>query len=92
MIQRLLEIKEHVISACRELQIDGLLESQWKQLERLYDILEPYAKWTLELEAYKTTTLSLVALGIKELTMHTEKVSCCGNKFALCFFISLESI
>lgn len=73
-ISRLATLQENVSIVCQEQSFDGLLPSQWKQLSQLCDILEPFAQSTLELQAYKKSTLGLVLPYIEELRIHVKKV------------------
>jgi len=41
MIERLLDIKDAVIETLNEMNMDGLLASEWEKLKDLYNLLQP---------------------------------------------------
>lgn len=79
MIERLLELRNEVAAICSDKRnkIDDLRHSQWKQLEQMRELLEPFADHTLDLESYNSTSLSLVLPALCNLEKHLKKVTIC---------------
>ena len=72
LIQRLLSVKYDLSSVLVDLGWDSLQNSEWKTLEQIHFLLEPFAKLT---SGEEFTTLSTVIPVLVELDYHLEAVS-----------------
>lgn len=74
LIERLLEVKTSLISVLAELEWDSLATSEWKVLEGINTLLQPFAQFTQLISGENFTTLSSVYPAIVEIKMHLEEV------------------
>ena len=74
MISRLLEVRPHVTQVLQEMEWDNLPISEWKTLENLRDLLEPFARYTDITSAEEYTTLSMIIPVLMELQFHLDQV------------------
>ena len=74
MISRLLDVKHHLIAVLDELTWDSLTATQWKHLEAIHELLQPFAHQTNITGAENSTTIAMVIPVLKELNLHLEEV------------------
>lgn len=74
LIDRLLKVEDALNVVCKEYKIDSLQPSQWTTLSQIRTLLEPFAQHTNDMQASKSTTISLVIPAIKDLEAHLKKV------------------
>ena len=74
MLSRLLEVKEHIIVVLDELAWDGFTHLQWKQLEDMKELLQPFAHFRNVSSSQKGTSIAMVVPVLKELNLHLEMV------------------
>jgi hypothetical protein len=75
LIERLLQLKKEVGEVANETEMDNLSNTDWKLLDNVKCLLEPFADYTQLLTATKATTISCVIPAVLTLKMHLEKVS-----------------
>jgi hypothetical protein len=75
LLKRLLELRDSVTIVCEELDMDGLLNTEWAALKKIVNLLEPFASYTQLVSAEKTVTFSAIVPCIEELRLHLEKVT-----------------
>jgi hypothetical protein len=75
MLERLVEVKIHLNSVLDELEWDTLSSAQWKQIECILELLQPFAHYTNITSSEQTTSICMVLPLIKELSLHLEEVS-----------------
>lgn len=73
MIDRMLEVRTSLHSVLENLEWDNLAVSEWKQLELIRSLLEPFATFTTLVQGEETTTASCVIPTIMDLTLHLEE-------------------
>ena len=73
MLKRLNRLKEHVNTVLDELSWET---SQWKQLQAIEDLLEPFAHQTNVGTFEKTTSIAMIIPSLKELELHLKEVRC----------------
>lgn len=78
LIERLIAVKTELSQVLVELGWDGLQNSEWKVLEHIHYLLEPFAKYTSLTSGEEFTTLSTVIPVLMELDYHLEAVSLLG--------------
>ena len=76
MVDRLLLVKPALCKVLQELEWDDLAVSEWKTLEALRDLLQPFAKFTSLISGEDFTTISAVIPSIMDLNLHLEEVGC----------------
>ena len=74
LIERLLSVKDELSQVLVELGWDGLQNSEWKTLEQIHFLLEPFAKYTSLTSGEEFTTISTVIPVLMELDCHLEAV------------------
>ena len=74
MISRLISIKDHVNTILEELGWDGLTVSQWKQLQTIENLLQPFAHQTNVASSEYSTSICMVIPILKELDLHLKEV------------------
>ena len=60
MIHQLLHLKEHVDTVAEELSWETLSSAQWKQLESIHVLIQPFSHHTYITSADETTTIGMV--------------------------------
>lgn len=70
MISRLLLVQTEVGKVLEELGWDNLHNSEWRQLKRVQELLEPFAQYTSLIGGNEYTTISAVCPIVVELQMH----------------------
>ena len=75
LLKRLVELRDSVTIVCEELDMDGLLNTEWAALKKIVNLLEPFASYTQLVSAGKTVTFSAIVPFIEELRLHLEKVT-----------------
>ena len=75
LIQQLLSVRDEVSRALVDLGWDSLQNSEWKTLEQIHFLLEPFARYTQLTSGEEFTTLSTVIPVHMELDYHLEAVS-----------------
>ena len=75
MISRLLDVKHHLTAVLDELTWDSLTATQWKNLEAIQELLQPFAHHTNITGAENSTTIAMVIPVLKELNLHLEEMS-----------------
>ena len=78
MTSRLLEVRSYVTDVLQQMEWDNMPNSEWKTLESLRDLLEPFAQYTDLTSAKEFTTLSMVISVLMELQFHLDQVSTLG--------------
>ena len=74
-VERLLLVKAHLSSVLKELEWDNLATSEWKCLEIIKSLLQPFAQFTSLISGEEFTTLSSVIPAIMDINIHLEEVS-----------------
>ena len=74
MIARLSNVKNHLTTVLDELAWDNLTATQWKHLEFIQQLLQPFAHHTNITSAEKMTTIAMVIPVLKELNLHLEEM------------------
>ena len=74
MISRLFDVKHHFTAVLDELTWDSLTATQWKQLEAIQELLQPFAHHTNSTGAENSTTIAVIIPVLKELNLHLEEV------------------
>lgn len=67
-------MRPHVTQVLQEMEWDNLPISEWKTLENLCDLLEPFARYTDITSAEEYTTLSMIIPVLMELQFHLDQV------------------
>ena len=75
MISRLLDVKQHLTTVLDELTWDNLTATQWKHLEAIRELLQPFTHQTNITSAENSTTIAMVIPVLKELSLHLEEMS-----------------
>ena len=83
MVNRMIEVKDHLKNVLNEQRWDDLAASEWRMLQHIVNLLQPFAKFTSLLSADEFTTLSCVVPAIMDLNIHLEEV--CYFTLALYF-------
>jgi hypothetical protein len=81
MLTRLIELKAHVSSVVDELMWESLSQAQWKQVESVCSLLQPFVHHTNITSGEMSTTIAMVIPVLKELKLHLEEVryfGCCN--------------
>lgn len=60
MLSRMIEVKAHLSSVLDELLWDNLSASQWKQLENIMKLLQPFAHYTNVTSSEEMTSIGMV--------------------------------
>ena len=74
LVDRLLEVRQHLTTVLEELEWDNLQNTDWKQLDSIRDILSPFAIYTSLISGEDFTTVSCVVPILMELKMHLEEM------------------
>ena len=74
MIERMLEVKDHLKVVLDEQGWDGLVASEWRILKSIKELLYPFAKFTQLLSGDEFSTLSCVVPALMDLNMHLEEM------------------
>lgn len=74
MVNRMLQVKDHLKVVLEERGWDDLAASEWRMLQRIVNLLQPFAKFTTLLSGDEFTTLSCVVPAIMDLNIHLEEV------------------
>ena len=74
MVSRLVEVRPHLSYILEELVWDGLQASEWKLLESIRNLLEPFAEHTALCSGEEYTTISNVIPALMDLSFHLEEV------------------
>ena len=77
MINRMLEVRNFLSHVLEELEWDNLAVSEWKVLQSIRDLLQPFAMFTTLVQGEEFTTVSCVIPAIMDLTLYLEE--CRGN-------------
>lgn len=75
MLSWLVDVKEHLNVVLEDLQWDSLATIQWRNLETIIELLQPFAHHTNITSAEKSTTMAMVFPVLKELNLHLDEVS-----------------
>ena len=78
MLNQLLDVKVHLQAVLDELW-DGLSATQWKNLETIKELLQPFAHNTNIASTKQSTFIGMIYPLIKELSLHLKEVS--KNRF-----------
>ena len=73
MVSRLVEVRPHLSYILEELVWDGLHASEWKLLESICNLLEPFAEHTVLCSGEEYTTISNVIPALMDLSFHLEE-------------------
>ena len=79
MLDRLLDVKVHLQAVLDELLWDGLSATQWKKLETIKELLQPFAHNTNIASTEQSTSIGMIYPLIKELSLPFEEIS--KNRF-----------
>ena len=74
MVNRMLEVKNHLKVVLEEQGWDDLAASEWKMLQSIVNLLQPFARLSSLLSGDEYTTLSCVVPAIVDLNIHLEEV------------------
>ena len=74
MVNRMLQVKDHLKVVLEEQGWDDLAASEWRMLQGIVNLLQPFAKFTTLLSGDEFTTLSCVVPAIMDLNIHLEEV------------------
>ena len=74
MLNRLLDLKEHLKAVLEQQGWDDLAASEWRKIKGVVDLLQPFAKFTSLLSGDEFTTLSCVIPAIMDMNIHLEEV------------------
>ena len=74
MANRMLEVKNHLKVVLEEQGWDDLAASEWKMLQSIVNLLQPFARLSSLLSGDEYTTLSCVVPAIVDLNIHLEEV------------------
>ena len=74
MLNRMLEVRSHLKVVLEEQGWDDLAASEWRMLQNIVTLLQPFAKFTSLLSGDEFTTLSCVVPAIMDLNIHLEEV------------------
>ena len=74
LLERLLEIKDGVCQVVEELEWNNLQTSEWKKIENIVELLQPFAEYTTLCCGESYTTLSAVVPVILELNCHLHEI------------------
>ena len=66
LFTQMLEVRVALTQVLEELEWDNLATSEWKLLESMRDLLQPFARYTTLLGGEEYTTLSVVVPAIME--------------------------
>ncbi|XP_065895985.1 E3 SUMO-protein ligase ZBED1-like [Dysidea avara] len=75
LINRFLTVKASVIQVLDEHSWDGLQNSEWRVLENIQELLQPFAEYTTLCSGEEYTTISSVVPIVVELQYHLEEMS-----------------
>ena len=75
----MLEVRNHLKVVLEEQGWDDLAASEWRMLQNVVNLLQPFAKFTSLLSGDEFTTLSCVVPAIMDLNIHLEEVCYCMN-------------
>lgn len=75
MLERMVDVKAHLNNVLDELEWDNLSSAQWKQIESVLALLQPFAHYTNVTSSEETTSICMVLPLLKELSLHLEEVS-----------------
>jgi hypothetical protein len=75
LLERLLNVRDHLETVLKELNWDGLQLRQWKTIENVVDLLRPFAEYTDLSGGEEYTTISGIIPILMELSLHLQKVS-----------------
>ena len=75
MINRLLDVKSYLNEVLKELTWDSLTTTQWKHLDTIQDLLQPFALHTNITSAELSTTIAMVVPVLKKLNLHFKEKS-----------------
>ena len=75
MVSRLLKVKSHFAEVLDELGWDNIPNSQWKQIENIFQLLKPFDQYATLTSAEESTTISMVIPVIVELQLHLEQMN-----------------
>ena len=79
MVNRMLEVRNHLKVVLEEQGWDDFAASEWRMLQNVVNLLQPFAKFTSLLSGDEFTTLSCVVPAIMDLNIHLEEVCYCMN-------------
>lgn len=74
LIERLLDVKPYLAEVLTDLEWDNLQNSDYKALENICNLLEPFAKYTQLASAEEISTVSMIIPIIMELNMHLDEI------------------
>ena len=92
MLERLLDVKVHLVAVLDELVWDSLTATQWKNLEVIQELLQPFAHHTNIASTEHSTSIGMVCPLIKELTIHLEEVSMARNMHVILLMFSCVTL
>ena len=76
LLERLLVVKEPLTAVLNELEWDNLATSEWKAIDSICRLLQPFAQYTTLGSGEEYTTVSGVLPIIMELNLHLEEQKC----------------
>ena len=91
MIERLVLLKDHVNAVLDAQGWDTFTTSQWKQLQAIHRLLQPFAHHTNITSSEENTSICMVIPVLKELDLHLKEV-CNKNALLLHEFLLFLSI
>ena len=75
MLTRMVSVKVHLNNVLDELLWDGLSATQWKQLESILELLQPFAHFTNVASSEQLTSVGMIFPLLQELSLHLGEVS-----------------
>lgn len=75
MLYHLVSVKSHAKTVLEEQGWDGLSASQWKHIQNIVELLEPFAHATNIVSSEDNTSIAMVIPTVKELELHLKEVS-----------------
>ena len=73
LLEQLLVVKEPLTAVLNELEWDNLAKSEWKAIDSICRLLQPFAQYTTLVSGEEYTTMSSVLPIIMELNLHLEE-------------------
>ena len=74
MVKRLVDVKDHLKVVLEEQGWDDIAASEWRTLNSITNLLQPFAKFTSLLSGDQFTTLSCVIPAIMDMNIHLDEV------------------
>ena len=83
MISRMIGVKPHLVEVLEVAEWESLSSSEWKRLQAIEKILEPFHHHTNITSAKHSTTIAMVIPVLKELELHLREMKKPGSTVAV---------